>query len=241
MRDIYLRARWLFGIEPLAWLQRMVIELNSFQELQKVFGWTHGPLIDDPATLEYQFIEDVNERRLRDAEALATVVRNAAAEVCLEIGTGTGRSTALIALNAPTARVYTVNIPPEEFEAGGVLTTMKLEREEIGSYYRERGFTNVQQIFANTASWEVTIGMIDVAFIDGSHDTKFVIDDTLKVLPHIRRGGFIVWHDFNPALAKKYHWIGSVCQAVDQLVGRGVLRGRIFHVRDSWMGIYQVG
>jgi len=233
-------ARRVLGLDRFLHLGRAVIELNDVQELKKVFSWNLDPLLDDPTLMEFRFIEDVNNRRLRDAESLATVVRNTKPAVCLDIGTGYGHSASLMALNAQRAKVYTINIPPEEFEAGGQLTTMKLERDEIGSYYRRRALENITQIFANTLFWEPDIGWIDIAFVDGSHDTAFVVNDTLKVLKYMHPGSFILWHDFNPLLADIYDSINSVVLGVEELFVRGALQGRVFHIRDSWVGVYRV-
>jgi predicted O-methyltransferase YrrM len=191
----------------------------------------------------FEYLEDVNERRIRDAETIGAVARNANPRVCVEIGTSTGHSTALIAANAPQAQVYTVNIPPEAIAAGegGKMTTEALEREEIGVYYQKRGLTNITQILANTAQWEPEMAFIDVAYIDGSHDTQFVYHDTLKLLKKMHPGSFILWHDFNPSLARKYRWIYSVCMGVEKLFEDGIIQGRLLHVRDSWVGVYRVG
>lgn len=228
--------------ENLTYLRRHVIELNNTRELQKVFGWQQEPTMDDPSIYAFEYIEDVNGRRLRDAESLGTVVRNANPSICLEIGTAEGHSAALMAINAPQARIFSVNIPPEEIVSGkgGKLTTIALEREKIGSYYRERGLVNITQILANTATWKPNIGTIDIAFVDGCHDARFVYNDTCKVLKHMKPGSFVLWHDFNLELVHKYESIKSVCWGVEKLFAHGLLRGRVFHLRDSWVGIYRV-
>jgi predicted O-methyltransferase YrrM len=224
-------------------LERAVIELNNAGELRKAFGWSREPVLDIPIIYKYDYLEDANDRRLRDAETLGTVVCNTDPAICLEIGTAFGHSTALMSINAPKSRIYTVNIPPEEITSGkgGDLTTIAIKREEIGSYYLSRGLTNITQILANTAYWEPEIGAIDVAFIDGCHDTNFVYNDTRKILRLMRPGSFIIWHDFNLELSNKYNWIGSVCQGVERLYAYGLLEGRLLHIRDSWMGVYRVG
>lgn len=221
------------------YLESAVIELNNFRELMKVYGWKEEPVLDRPDMHDFDYVEDVNERRIRDAESLATVMRNANPEVALEIGTANGMATLLMSVNAPHSSIFTVNIPPEELAAGegGTLTTVAMPREVIGSAFRERGRSNITQIFANSATWTPDIGAIDVAFIDGCHDTDFVFNDTKKILPHMRPGGFIIWHDFNPELAGKYGWINSVCLGVEKLYRKGVIGERIFHLRDSWTGI----
>jgi predicted O-methyltransferase YrrM len=223
-------------------LEKNVIELNDVSELRKVFGWQLEPVLDDPAIYEFNHVEDVNQRRVRDAECLATVVRNVRPAVCVDIGTSTGHSAAWMAVNAPDAKIFTVNIPPEEIRdgKGGRLTTIAFERDQIGSYYRERKLTNITQLMVNTAEWEPGIGVIDVAFVDGCHDTKFVYNDTRKLLKCMKAGSFILWHDFNVDLVDKYHWIYSVCLGMEQLFAKGILRDRVFHVRDSWVGVYRV-
>lgn len=242
-RRLKSRIRRTFGLlDEFFCLRHAVIELSNLEELKKVFGWQLDPILDDPSIYDFEYLEDVNERRIRDAEALGTVVRNTEPTICLDIGTGTGHSAASMAVNAPQAQVYTINIPPEEIlaEQGGMHTTIALEREEIGSYYRKRNLANVIQILANTAQWQPDIGPIDVAFVDGCHDTEFVYNDTRKVLKHMKPGSFVLWHDFNLKLVNKYRWIYSVCMGVEQLFADDLIQGRVFHIRDSWVGIYCV-
>jgi len=79
-----------------------------------------------------------------------------------------------------------------------------------------------------------------VAFIDGCHDAEFVYGDTVKVLSIAEPGAFILWHDFNPQLAKTYHWIYEVCVGIEELYRARKLSGPIYHLRDSWVGLYRV-
>lgn len=225
-----------------SFLYRNVIELNNYNELKKIFSWSENPVLDRPDIYDFEYVEDVNERRIRDAESLATVTKNVKPLVMLEIGTSDGMGTVLLSANAPEAKVYTVNISPEEIIAGkgGKLTTIALEREKIGAAYRERGMKNVVQIYANTATWNPDIKDIDIAFIDGCHDTEFVYGDTKKILPLMKKGGYIMWHDFNLDLVKKHGWINDVCLGVEKLYKEGLIDGRIYHIKDSWVGIYQV-
>ena len=140
MNSIRDQLRHWLAPEPFAHLRRSVIEVNNVTELAKVFGWQQEPLLDDPSIFDFEYPEDVNQRRLRDAESLAVVMRNSNVQIGLEIGTATGHATALMALNAPQAKIFTVNIPPEEILSGadGEHTTIALERDQIGSYYRAR-------------------------------------------------------------------------------------------------------
>ena len=224
-------------------LAKSVFELNNIGELKKLFNWNKDPILDDRSIYEFGSIEDINERRIRDAESIATVCRNIAQGTFLEIGTSSGHGTALMAQNAPLAKIYTVNIPPQEALAGegGKYITHALEHEEIGAYYKNLDLKNITQIFANTATWNPDIGNIDVAFIDGCHDTDFVFNDTHKILKCTKPGSFILWHDFNLELAQKRRWIRYVCLGIEKLYDKGLLKERIFHLRDSLVGIYRVG
>jgi len=232
----------LLKVNELPLLNHAVIELNDCDELRKLFGWHDLPILDDASIYDFEYPEDLNSRRVRDAEVLGTVMRNSFPRRCLEIGTSTGHSAALMAINAPEAQIFTVNIPPEEIARGegGEFTTVALDREKIGAYYRERRLGNVTQILVNTARWEPDIGEIDVTFIDGSHDADFVYNDSRKILKHMKTGSFILWHDFNLELAAKYPWIHSVCSGVEKLIQTDLIKGRIFHLRDSWTGVYRV-
>jgi predicted O-methyltransferase YrrM len=185
-------------------LEANVLEVRDLPRLKKAMGWSEDPILEGAHLHGFDYLVDLNDRRLRDAEALGVACRNGDSKLLMEIGTGLGYSTALMARNAPQARVLTVNIPPEEIATGGKNTPFAPRREQIGSYYRELGLANVEQIYANTAVWEPPVDGIDVAFIDGCHDADFVYNDTVKILRHMRPGGVVLWHDFNPSLARVY-------------------------------------
>ena len=70
--------------------------------------------------------------------------------------------------------------------------------------------------------------------------TMFIVGDTRKVLSQCRSGSLILWHDFAPELAKIYSWIAEVCRGVERLYRKGLLKGRILHLQDSWVGLYKV-
>ena len=228
------------NVNTLERLSQTVITLNDYSELKKIFDWDNDPVISDTAYLEYCYPEDVNNRRLHDAQSLATVARNAKPSICLDVGTSLGYSAALIAENAKNAKVYTVNIPPENFTEGGEFTTHVLETNQIGSYYRKKNLSNIEQILTNTKGWIPPFGPIDLTYIDGCHDTDFVYSDSRNAISKMEKGSFILWHDFNPSLVHAYKWIYSVCRAVDMLIADGIINGRIYHIQNSWTGIYRL-
>lgn len=234
-------SNWLQSSRPqFSHLASNVLEVRNLEYLKKAMGWSENPVLEDELIHTFQYLEDLNDRRVRDAEVLGAACCNETPQILLEIGTSHGRTTAMMARNASNGIVYTVNIPPEEIAEGGTNITFAPSREEIGKYYREKGFTNVRQIFANTKSWEPDFGPIDVAFIDGCHDADFVYNDTRKILKKCRPGSLILWHDFAPELMGTYHWISDVCRGIERLYDEGVISGRILHLQDSWVGIYRV-
>jgi len=214
--------------------------VRDLKYLHKALGWTKKPLVEGDYLEDFDYLEDLNGRRIKDAEVVNGACANEDVKIALEIGTSSGRMTTLMAQNAPDATIYTVNIPPEEIEKGGKFTTYAPNYDTIGKYYREKNLQNVEQILANTASWEPDFGPIDVAFIDGSHDAEFVYNDTLKILKQCRPGSIIMWHDFNPHLIPVHSWIADVCQGVERLYRDKIIKGKILHLQDSWIGLYKV-
>lgn len=91
--------------EDFSLLQNSVIELNNYNELKKVFGWKDAPILDRPDIYDFDYVEDVNERRIRDAESLGTVMRNVKPRVALEIGTANGMATVLMAANCTKCKI----------------------------------------------------------------------------------------------------------------------------------------
>lgn len=213
---------------------------NTVADFMRFMKWTEQPIMLQEHMEERGLITDINDRRRIDAAIISIVSKNAHPTNCLEIGTSLGVSTARMAVNAPQATIFTVNIPPEEYEDGGVYKTHRLEHNEIGSFYRQKKLDNIEQIFANTATWQPDLPPIDVAFVDGSHDTEFVYSDTRKVLEIMQKGGFLLWHDFNPELQKRFEWIHSVMMGVELLYRDGILKGDIYHIRNSWICIKHI-
>lgn len=226
--------------DPWPHVTRQVRTARTFGDLKKAMGWERDPILAGDHLQEYDTHLDLNDRRIRDAQSIGGACVNEDASILLEIGTSHGHTTALMAQNAPRGIVHTVNIPPEEISEGGKHVTHAISRDDIGRYCRDQGLTNFKQIYANTATWEPDFGPIDVAFIDGCHDASFVYNDTRKVLKKCRVGSLILWHDFNPDLARKHDWLGDVCSGIEKLLARRVIKGRILRLEDSWVGIYRV-
>lgn len=107
--------------------------------------------------------------------------------VIVEIGTAEG-GTALLMHRAAAQRgvsVYTVD-----------LALSPRAREHL----RDTDVTMIVQPSAEAArGWERTVARpIDLLFIDGSHQLQDVADDFNLWVPHLRPGGVVVFHDYDP-------------------------------------------
>ena len=104
-------------------------------------------------------------------------MRNVSPKSALEIGTSSGRGTALMATNSPDSIIYTVNIKEEDITRGkgGKNITHSLSKDEIGIEYRKLGLQNIRQIYADTMTWDFDIAPIDVATSIGAISKSHVI------------------------------------------------------------------
>src|SRR4051812_31365106 len=87
-------------------IQKNLVELNDYNELKKIFKWEHEPILERPDMYDFDYVEDVNSRRIRDTEVLGVISRNIKATQILEIGTSDGQGTVLLATNAPKSKIY---------------------------------------------------------------------------------------------------------------------------------------
>ena len=125
-----------------------------------------------------------------------------------EFGTFTGKTTYLLAKNAPAdAKVFTLTLSPNDISAYKVSNkdSKADTKAAIGeSIFNDFYYTNhpvstkITQLFADSKAFDETpyVGKIDLIFIDGSHAHSYVESDTKKALRMIKPGGIIFWHDY---------------------------------------------
>lgn len=152
----------------------------------------------------------------------------------LEFGTAHGATVANICA-ITQAQVYTVNALPDQIE--GNITTFTLAQEEIGYVYRKYGFSDrVVQIYENTKNINVLDFLpeksVDLAIIDACHDSDFVINDFLKVLPVLHSKSIVFFHDTHPSMQNH---LASSYIAVMYLRRMGF---NVKHLAHTWWGIW---
>lgn len=121
-----------------------------------------------------------------------------------EFGTGTGKTTYLLARNAPGALVTTLTIAPgtvpsaaaddasKDVEAGRVEVFLEF-------YYQGAACAGrIEQLFGDSMDFDDAPyrDSCDLVFVDGGHARSHVENDTARALRMVRPGGWVAWHDY---------------------------------------------
>lgn len=146
-----------------------------------------------------------------EAPFLCGAMRAIGARTVVEIGTYEGAMTVQLAANVPPdGRVLTVDIDPEQVARAAAPPTGSDVRltakaaERIGLLYRDTPYAaRITQVVQDSASvdYRAYVESIDLAFIDGGHSYAQVRLDTEKLMPLVRPGGVIFWHDYQAGCA----------------------------------------
>jgi hypothetical protein len=136
------------------------------------------------------------------------IVAHFAPRTIFEIGTFDGRTTANLALNAPNgATVFTLDLPSDALDKTK-FDIDKHDRKYIDKpasgtrFAKKNAVHKITQLFGDSATFDFSpwYGKIDLVFVDGSHATPYVENDTEVALKLVGdRDGLILWHDYNSA------------------------------------------
>ena len=134
----------------------------------------------------------------------------------VEVGCDLGRSSSLIFQMAKAKNFLTIHIDPWHAEDDGGTQATKA-REWMGVMCERCGYHPFILLRMTTEeAWPYIIDLtpdgIDLAFIDGAHDTPTVEKDLLIVGLPVNPGGFLAAHDY-PS--------GGVTEAIDPFVANG--------------------
>lgn len=125
-----------------------------------------------------------------------------------EFGTCTGKTTYLLAANAPAdARVVTLTLPPDSASGYQAETQDAAQDTRIALvescnaeflYNGTPEAAKITQIFADSKLFDEAPyrDNCDLVFVDGSHAYSFVKSDSEKALNMVRPGGIVLWHDY---------------------------------------------
>ena len=127
--------------------------------------------------------------------------------VCFEIGTGHGRTTLHLALNAPEPQVHTLDISTADHTGSlfrGHPVAVRIQRHTGDS---------AQFSFAE---WK---GRVDLVFVDGDHKYEGASRDSAVAFELLAPGGCIVWDDFAPGWPGVVRALKPYCDRARRLVG----------------------
>ncbi len=139
-----------------------------------------------------------------------------------EIGTYSGASTLVMAMNAP---------PDVE------IVTLDLDVADpiIGSCFRDSAVENrIRQVRGDTRTFEFGPYCCseDLVFIDANHAYEFVSNDTAHAFEMLRPGGVIVWDD--------YRWLPEhhECIGVTTFLNELVATRECFNIEGTRLAVY---
>lgn len=117
-----------------------------------------------------------------------------------EIGTYTGSTTLVMAMNAPKdCQIFTMDLPPTELPAvpsnsKGGDSQFRPGSAFLGTPYASR----IQQILGDSTTFDFSPyhGKMDLILIDGNHSYPFASSDSKNALKMLAPGGVIIWDDY---------------------------------------------
>jgi predicted O-methyltransferase YrrM len=134
-----------------------------------------------------------------DIVSLCLLARLSKPKVIFEIGTLAGYTAVHFALNAPEARIFTLDLGPEDRSS---LPTTVMDDSFISKHeHRPKAleqFPQVTCLYGDTAKFDFSPyrGLVDLFFIDGAHSYEYVRNDSLKAMECTHPGSVIAWHDY---------------------------------------------
>jgi len=137
---------------------------------------------------------------------LATIVSALRPKKIFETGTFRGVAALTMALNAPDAEIYTLDLP-EEITSAEVETLSKGDKEWVRLSRTSTGFafaghpaaTRIHQLRGNSLAFDppAFLANSDLCFIDGGHSYECIKADTETALKILSPDGVIVWDDYS--------------------------------------------
>lgn len=122
-------------------------------------------------------------KRVKDVEGLI-----------VEIGSYAGRSTVLLALSSPKSRIITVDSYPKNKMYYDHFSNSKEIRNAFRNVTKGLNVTLLNKTSRRAAlDWTEPV---DFLLVDGKHDYYHVKEDLLLFVPHIKKGSYIVFHDY---------------------------------------------
>jgi predicted O-methyltransferase YrrM len=140
-----------------------------------------------------------------DILALCMLCRRLRPRTVFEVGTLNGYTAYHFALNAPDARVFSLDLPRTAAPAPALRTTA-MDEVHIEASLRTSSYCfsgrpeeeRIELLFGDSARFDFSPwhGKVDLFFVDGAHSWEYVRSDTQNAFRCVRPGGVIAWHDY---------------------------------------------
>ncbi|MCP4133094.1 MAG: class I SAM-dependent methyltransferase [bacterium] len=143
-----------------------------------------------------------------------------------EIGTGRGDTTLLWAQHSPKdAKIFTLTLPRGSEEIKVTKTDNKdanrraiTELTTENFVYENTPYSHkITQLYADSKNFDETKykDSIDMMFIDGAHTYSYVKSDTQKALAMVKKGGYIIWHDYKHKLPDVFKYLHELNKTLE--------------------------
>ena len=218
------------------WLMRISYLLSKKQLVSTIKSHRNSKFKEEPKKIipevSIESLTDISEPKIAETEHkngnvsftelqyISKIVKYYKPETIFEIGTFDGRTTLNMALNAPEAKIFTLDLPKQDLAKTkfrvktGDLEFINKNQSGVRFIGTDEG-ERITQIYADSAQFDYSKfeNKIDLIFIDGSHTYDYVISDTIAAMKLLRnRKGVIIWHD--------YGWF-EVIKALNELYLKG--------------------
>lgn len=152
-----------------------------------------------------------------------------------ELGTATGRTTYVLARNAPDdAIVDTLTLAPENAadyrtahddpDAEKWRSVALSESVYDKFYYQDTDAeSKVRQHFGDSMEFDDTpyAQAMDLIFVDGSHAYSYVVSDSRKALDMVKPDGWVFWHDYSPRCPGVFRALNELAARIELVHVKG--------------------
>jgi predicted O-methyltransferase YrrM len=145
-----------------------------------------------------------------------------------EIGTYDGGTTLLLARNAPSAEIFTIDLTPEQLAA--VDWELGMPAEDVGRRFHDQPEAGrITQLYGDSRTFDFSPWhrTIDLVVVDADHNYESAKADTATALALLAPGGIVIWDDYCD------EWPGVVAAIREADVSVFVLRSTDLAIHDS--------
>jgi hypothetical protein len=135
--------------------------------------------------------------------ALAAIACCLKPECIVEFGTYLGASALTFALNAPAARLVTIDLPNEPGDISNLPEVdkhhVKASRHRVGKWYQGTPHqARITELKCDSRKLDLSkhVQSADFVLVDGGHDLECITADTQNAFAVTRAGGAILWDDY---------------------------------------------